>query len=278
MKYEPTRSFSRLLRCLTGASLLFAVSACTTPQQPARDEINDPFENFNRSMHGFNKAIDRAFISEAARIYVNYVPDPIVLGVANFFDAAGEPLNAVNNALQGDIDGVTYSTLRFLTNATLGIAGLFDTATELGIPQDDTDFGETMFVWGIGEGPFLEVPFFGPQTTRRFVGRGVDIFIDPLGVVVGFFDGATIQAGLFLLDALKLREDRRSSIDDLLYNSVDSYARARIVYLQNRRFQLGADRVPSYFDPYQSSSDDPLASEPGTDDLYLDPYEDPYEQ
>lgn len=255
-----------------------SLAGCATPEQPAQDEINDPFEGFNRSMHAFNKALDQAFISEAARIYVTVVPDPIVLGVANFFDAVGEPLNAVNNALQGDIDGVTYSTLRFLTNATLGIGGLFDTATELGIPQDDTDFGETMFVWGIGEGPFLEVPFFGPQTTRRFVGRGVDIFIDPLGLVLGFFDGATLQASLFLLDALKLREDRRSTIDDLLYNSVDSYARARIVYLQNRRFLLGSERGPDYFDPNLESLDGPFVAEEGSGDLYLDLYEDPYEQ
>ncbi|MDJ0860412.1 MAG: VacJ family lipoprotein [Dinoroseobacter sp.] len=277
MKYELPRSFSRLLRSGTCAGLLLAISACATPQQPARDEINDPFESFNRSMHGFNKAIDRAFISDAARIYVTYTPEPIVLGIANFFDAAGEPLNAVNNALQGDIDGFTYSTLRFLTNATLGIVGLFDTATELGIPQDDTDFGETMFVWGIGEGPFLEVPFFGPQTTRRFVGRGVDIVIDPLGLVIGFFDGATIQATLFLLDALKLREDRRSTIDDLLYNSVDSYARARIVYLQNRRFLLGTQDGPNYFDPYVNP---PAGIAPDDDfgDTYIDPYEDPYAQ
>ncbi|MEM8580500.1 MAG: VacJ family lipoprotein [Pseudomonadota bacterium] len=278
MNYALPRSFARRLRTAAFGGILLSLAGCATPEQPAQDEINDPFEGFNRSMHAFNKALDQAFISEAARIYVTVVPDPIVLGVANFFDAVGEPLNAVNNALQGDIDGVTYSTLRFLTNATLGIGGLFDTATELGIPQDDTDFGETMFVWGIGEGPFLEVPFFGPQTTRRFVGRGVDIFIDPLGLVLGFFDGATLQASLFLLDALKLREDRRSTIDDLLYNSVDSYARARIVYLQNRRFLLGSERGPDYFDPNLESLDDPFAAEEGSGDLYLDLYEDPYEQ
>ncbi|MEM9393635.1 MAG: VacJ family lipoprotein [Pseudomonadota bacterium] len=278
MNYALPRSFAHRLRTATFGGILLSLAGCATPEQPAQDEINDPFEGFNRSMHAFNKALDQAFISEAARIYVTVVPDPIVLGVANFFDAVGEPLNAVNNALQGDIDGVTYSTLRFLTNATLGIGGLFDTATELGIPQDDTDFGETMFVWGIGEGPFLEVPFFGPQTTRRFVGRGVDIFIDPLGLVLGFFDGATLQASLFLLDALKLREDRRSTIDDLLYNSVDSYARARIVYLQNRRFLLGSERGPDYFDPNLESLDGPFVAEEGSGDLYLDLYEDPYEQ
>lgn len=229
-------------------------------------------------MHAFNKAIDQAFISEAARIYVNVTPDPIVLGIANFFNNVGEPLNAVNNALQGDIDGVTYSTLRFLTNSTFGFAGLYNAADDFGIPEDDTDFGETMFVWGIGEGPYLEVPFFGPQTTRRFVGRGVDILIDPLGLVIGFFDGATIQASLFLLDALKTREDRRSTIDDLFYNSVDSYARARIVYLQNRRFRLGSSQSADYFDVYEDPFGDPLETDAGFEDPYTDPYEDPYAQ
>lgn len=264
------RSSPSLVRLTSSLAACATLAACAPP--PAPDTINDPFESVNRGFHAFNKAIDRAFVSEAARIYVEVTPDPIVFGIANFFNNVGEPLNAVNNALQGDIDGVTYSTLRFLTNTTVGIGGLFDAATEFGIPEDDTDFGETMFVWGVGEGPYLDVPFLGPQTTRRFVGRGVDIVIDPLGIVLGFFDGATIQATLFILDALKVRDDRRATIDDLFYNSVDSYARARIVYLQNRRFRLGSDGGEDYLDPYEAS---PEASDGGGefDDFYEDPYE-----
>lgn len=274
------RNFSQFIRTGASIGLLAGLAACATPQSP--DAINDPFENVNRSMHGFNKALDQAIVSDAARIYVGVTPDPIVFGIANFFNNVGEPLNAVNNVLQGDIDGVTYSTLRFLTNTTVGIGGLFDAATEFGIPEDDTDFGETMFVWGIAEGPYLEVPFFGPQTTRRFVGRGVDILLDPLGIVLGFFDGATLQATLFVLDALKTRDDRRAAIDDALYNSVDSYATARIVYLQNRRFRLGGSdfadpvddllSVPADVDPF--SDEAVFGDVPFTDDLFADTYED----
>lgn len=257
-------------------ALVALLGACAA-KQPAPTEINDPFEGVNRSMHSFNKGLDRTIVRDASKIYVTVTPEPVVLGIANFFDNVGEPLNAVNNILQGDIDGVTYSTLRFLTNTTIGIGGLFDAATEFGIPEDDTDFGETMFVWGVPEGPYLEVPFFGPQTSRRFAGRGVDIFLDPLGTVLSFFDGATVQASAFVLDALKVRDDRRAAIDDALYNSVDSYATARIVYLQNRRFRLGSSAGPDYLDPYQDPYTDVADGALAAGDVYLDPYEDPYE-
>ncbi|WP_425092838.1 MlaA family lipoprotein [Tropicimonas sp. S265A] len=262
----------RLFRICLAIMTLGVLGACATSQPP--DAINDPFEGANRSMHAFNKGLDRAVVRDASRIYVTVTPDPVVQGIANFFSNVGEPLNAVNNVFQADIDGVTYSTLRFLTNSTIGIGGLFDVASEMGIPEDDTDFGETMYVWGVAEGPYLEVPFFGPQTTRRFVGRGVDIVLDPLGLVLGFFDGATLQASLFVLDALKIRDDRRAAIDAALYDSVDSYAQARIVYLQNRRFRLGSNAGPDYLDPYE----DPFSDVPLDNDLFVDPYEDPYAQ
>jgi phospholipid-binding lipoprotein MlaA len=201
-----------------------------------------------------------------------------VFGLANAFNNLDSPSDALNGLLQGDVDGVTYSTLRFLTNTTLGIGGLFDVATEMGIPQHDTDFGETLFVWGVGEGPYYDVPLFGPHTGRRLVGRGVDWVIDPLGRVGAVVDGAIVFFSLYVIDSLKLRDDRRQVIDDAFYSSADSYATTRILYLQNRRFRLGqrggADYVDPYTDPYDASGADvPLAG-----DFYVDPYEDPYAQ
>jgi len=269
----PHSFVQRSLRFLAFGAGFALLTACGTPSQPTQ-EINDPIEGFNRGVHAFNKGLDKAVVSDASRIYVTVTPDPVLQGITNFFNNLGEPLNVINNALQGDIDGVTYSTLRFATNTTFGLAGLYDAASALGVPEDRTDFGETLYTWGVGEGPFLSVPFFGPQTTRRMVGRGVDIVIDPLGTVVGFFDGATVQATLFVLDALKTRDDNRTAIDQVFYESADSYAQTRIVYLQNRRFTLGRDENGLYLDPYE----DPYGEAPAGGDQYLDPYEDPYEQ
>ncbi|MEY4306178.1 MAG: hypothetical protein RIT52_2353, partial [Pseudomonadota bacterium] len=129
----------------------------------------------------------------------------------------------------------------------------FDLATAAGMPENDTDFGETLHVWGVGEGAYLEVPFMGPSTTRDLAGSVIDLAIDPLNhlnrtQVLGV-------AGIKLASKIGDRGRYSELVDSILYESADSYAQARLLYLQNRRHQLGqtedeADFVDPYEDPY----------------------------
>lgn len=270
-------SLPRALLCLVIVTLL---GACASPNRP--DEVIDPFEPANRGVHNFNKALDRAILRDASNAYVTLVPDPLVQGISNATGNLEQPSRILNNVLQGRVEPALQNTLRFLVNSTLGFGGLLDPATEMGLQQLDTDFGETMFVWGVGEGPFVSVPLLGPHTSRHLSGRAIDVVIDPIGEIVSVTRPLAVRAGLFTVDQLKDRAEFGSVVDDLLYNSVDSYASTRILYLQNRRFRLGSATGGGYVDPYDDFAGDPSVAliEGGApaDDLYFDPYEDPYGQ
>jgi phospholipid-binding lipoprotein MlaA len=221
----------------------------------AQGDFNDPNESVNRAVHSFNKGIDRVVLRPASQVYGAVVPTPVRNGVNNFAENLEAPGDVVNNILQGRIDQAGNNTLRFAVNVTMGIGGLFDAATFLGLPEGDTDFGETLHVWGAAEGPYIEEPLRGPSTRRDSIGNIVDLFLNPFSYVLKPAH-AEVATGA---DALSLIGDRHKfgeTIDSVLYDSADSYAQARLLYLQNRRFELG--------------------QEAGNDDAFLDPYEDPY--
>jgi phospholipid-binding lipoprotein MlaA len=171
----------------------------------------------------------------------------------------------VNNLLQGRIENAGHNTFRLLANLTFGFGGLLDPATSMGLPARDTDFGETLHVWGSGEGAYIEVPLLGPSTQRDTVGDVVDIALNPLGWAEGVGPVA-LAAGIWLFDGLADRGRFGSAIDDVLYNSADSYAQTRLIYLQNRRFELSRNAGRSVGGG--------LA--PGPEGVVVDPYADPF--
>ena len=128
--------------------------------------------------------------------------------------------------------------MRFTVNTTVGIGGLFDPASAMGIEGQSTDFGETLYIWGIEEGPYMELPLVGPSTARHTTGRIADLFMNPLTYVLPTPE-AYYGTASSLAWALDTRDDFSNTVDDLFDNSEDSYAQARILYLQNRRFKLG---------------------------------------
>lgn len=216
------------------------LTACTAPTPDAA--INDPFEGANRNVHAFNKGLDRAILRPAGQV-ANVVPDEISDRVTNFADNVGLPGMIANGLLQGDIGGSGTNTFRFIINTTVGIAGLFDPAGAIGLAEESTDFGETLHVWGVGEGAYVELPVFGPSTTRDAVGTLVDLVFDPLegvGTDVQLDYGTATRAA----DLAITRGAFQDTFDGVLYDSADSYAQARLAYLQNRRFELGQD-VPA---------------------------------
>lgn len=213
------------------------------------DGISDPYEGNNRKVHAFNRNVDRAIVRPASQGYTTILPDKIEDTVSNFATNLGTPSVMVNSLLQGDLRGAGISLTRFVVNTTVGLGGIIDASSELGIAQHDTDFGETLYVWGAAEGPYVELPLIGPSTTRGAYGRFVDLFTNPLSYVVDspesyYGTGASVASGL------STRGRFTDTIDSILYDSADSYAQARLIYMQNRRFELGDTEQETEIDPF----------------------------
>lgn len=250
------------------AVILLAGCAAQDPGATVtRDGISDPFEERNRNVHEFNKAVDRAVLRPLSRGYTQTVPEDLRLVANNFASNLSTPGLVVNNLLQGNFKGALTNTYRFAINSTIGFAGLVDVGDITGVAEVDTDFGETLHVWGAKEGHYVELPFRGPSTQRDAVGHVVDLFTNPLSSVLSGTQN-DIRIGAQVLDVIADRGRFGDTIDSVLYDSADSYAQSRLIYLQNRRFTLGRSGAATYDDPYAS----------GQPDAYDDPYEDPYEE
>lgn len=246
----------RIALCVIAA---VALSGCATSQDPAlrTDGINDPYEAQNRAIHGFNKGLDKNLVRPVSQGYAAAVPVDIRDRVNDFSTNLSMPGVVINSLLQGDLRGAGLATTRFLVNTTLGIGGVADVASEFDIPEHETDFGETLAVWGVGEGAYVELPVFGPSTQRDTVGFITDFFTNPLTLFTintspEQYIPPTALAGSVVNNRAKFSD----TIDSVLYESADSYAQSRSIYLQNRRFTLGntgetdADPYFDDLDPY----------------------------
>ncbi|WP_112310126.1 MlaA family lipoprotein [Pseudogemmobacter bohemicus] len=241
---------------------LSALSACA--QAPSADGVSDPLEPVNRGVHAVNKGLDTVIVRPASKAYGTVVPGPVRQGVSNVADTLDLPGVVVNQVLQARIGEATTNTLRLAVNATAGIGGLFDVASVLGMPKTDADFGQTLAVWGVGEGPYVELPIEGPSTARDTVGLVVDLAMNPLNNV---FDGNDADATLAIEGLSRLNDRYRYSdtIDSILYDSADSYAQLRLLYLQNRRHEIAKAKGGTggedgdFIDPYEEDFIDPYA-------------------
>lgn len=220
------------------------LGACTAA--PPGVEFNDPYEQQNREVHRFNQSVDTAVFGGPNTPKEPFLPPPVARGIGNFSSNLGLPSEALNGVLQGRPKTVFQNGLRFVINSTVGIGGLFDPATRMGLAEVETDFGETLHVWGVREGAYLEAPLVGPTTERDLAGKVVDLVIDPLNALPSpenYYAGAIRVTG---------KVDKRlrysDTVDSILYGSADSYAQMRLLYLQNRHFKLGIQE--EVFDPY----------------------------
>lgn len=148
---------------------------------PPHEDITDPLEPINRVVDSFNDKVDRAVIKPIAEVYDKATPAPVRTSVSHFFGNLGEPKVIVNQFLQGKGRDGMADTGRFLVNSTLGVFGLFDPASKMGLTKHDEDFGQTFGRWGIGEGWYVVLPLMGPSTVRDTVGRVGDYQLDPVG-------------------------------------------------------------------------------------------------
>ncbi len=236
----------RLSASILGIALL---AACTAG--PPGQSIYDPDEAANRKVHNFNKALDKNLVQPIAVTYGEVVPRRTDSAISNFASHLSIPGEIVNSALQFNFEDVTINTIRFTTNTIFGLGGFFDFATAAGMEEDvDTDFGETLAVYGVPEGRYLEVPVYGPRTERDTYGIVVDFFLDPLGNML--LSGARkVTVPAYVMDKVGDRNEYDSAISGVLYESEGSYTTARSVYLQNRRYKLGTEVADDELDdPY----------------------------
>ena len=231
--------------------LMLTLASCAGG--PVSSGINDPNEAQNREIHEFNLAVDSKILKPVSGALGGDGQGPLQKGVANFAENIGLPAVVLNDVLQLRLGKALENTVRFSVNTVVGIGGLLDPASAMGVTGDKTDFGETLHVWGVEEGPYVELPFVGPSTSRDTLGMIVDLMIDPVSI---FLPEPERYVGIASKMVAKVGDRARYSetVDSILYDSADSYAQARLLYLQNRRFELGQVGDDSSFeDPYEDS-------------------------
>lgn len=233
------------LRGVLALALILSLGACAT-KPPASDpvaraeyeRINDPLEPMNRATHEFNMTMDRYLLKPIAQVYRFIVPAPIRGVVTNFLDNLQAPLILANDLLQGEFNRAGTTTARFITNTTVGVGGLFDVATDLGMEKHKEDFGETLAVWGVGEGVYLVLPFFGPSNPRDFTGAVVEFFADPVSIYLEDEHGKTVSRSRTAAEVVDFRARNIDTLEELERNSTDLYATMRSAYRQNRAFRI----------------------------------------
>lgn len=198
--------------------------------------VYDPWERFNRRMHRFNNVVDRSVARPVAKAYVKVVPEPVRSKVSNFFDNLGQPATAVNALLQGKVKHSAQAMGRFLVNSTVGVAGLFDPASRMKIPEREEDFGQTLATWGWRRSRYLELPFFGPSTVRDALGIAGDSPLQPVSHV----EADKVRIGLTALNLVDMRT-RVMAFDSLRDEASDDYLLVRDTWSQRRDFQIKED-------------------------------------
>ncbi|MGQ9369831.1 MlaA family lipoprotein [Azospirillum sp. ST 5-10] len=242
-------SLRTLLRAAAAVSLSLAAGCASTPPDGATGdayyEANDPLEPFNRAVFGVNEAADILVIRPAAEVYHTLTPDPLQDAVQSFILNLLSPLVIANELLQGDFEGAQLATGRFLTNTVLGAGGLADVASTAGMPYEPEDFGQTLAVWGLGEGPYLVLPLIGPSNVRDATGYAVDTVADPVRIWAYGTDQKDLLYARAGAGAIDRRSRVLSEVDDLRRNSLDYYATVRSLYRQQRAAQIRDSEQPA---------------------------------
>lgn len=209
------------------------------------DDVNDPLETLNRAVFAVNDAIDAAVIRPVSIVYRDYVPQVFQDRVRDFLRNLRTPIVFANEVLQGDWHGAEVAATRFFVNSTLGVGGLIDIANygyhgNQGYPFDAEDFGQTLAVWGVPEGPYLVLPLLGPSNIRDTAGFAVDTVGDPIGIAVNTGGAAADTFGYTTL-GLTVPDRRAPTIeatDELERSSVDFYATIRSLYRRSRQADI----------------------------------------
>ena len=204
---------------------------------------DDPFEEYNRKVWAFNEFLDDNFAKPTAEVYTSITPDFIEVGITNFFRNLNELDNTANQLLQGRPLLAINDFSRFIINSTIGLGGFIDVGSKFGLERHDEDFGQTLGTWGVGSGPFLMIPIYGPSTPRGLAGRSVS------SVLSGTFaiEETDVRIGLIALDAIETRA-RYLEVETLIIG--DRYSFIRDSYMQYQAFESsnGEDQPDDFVD------------------------------
>ena len=238
------KSLPKFHLCVILLSAIVLASGCASVPGPPSE--NDPFESYNRAIYKFNKTVDDAAIRPIAQAYTDYTPDFVQTGVSNFFSNLADVVVLINDLLQFKFRQAGSDFYRIFVNSTLGIFGLFDPATHVGLPKHKEDFGQTLAVWGVPNGPYFMIPFIGPSTVRDTVGLGVDIYTHPLFY---YPENSTLAWGLVGVGYINKRAELLGASRVLDEAALDPYVFMREAYFQHRRNLIYDGRPPLEEEP-----------------------------
>jgi phospholipid-binding lipoprotein MlaA len=226
-----------ILKTILSLVLVSLLVGCASTSSPNAD----PWERMNRGTFAFNEAVDGAVLKPVAKGYKAVTPQFVRSGVANAFSNVGDVGIGVNNLLQGKPGDALSDIGRVLVNSTLGILGLFDVATPMGLDKNNEDFGQTLGKWGVGSGPYLVIPLLGPSTLRDGIARVPDRY----GSYSRYVDHIPTRNSLLGLDIIQIRAELLATTNTLDEASLDKYQFIRDAFLQRRLNQVYDGKVPS---------------------------------
>lgn len=210
--------------------IFLLLNGCASvPHEP--EEPNDPFGAYNRSIHQFNSKFDKAIFQPIARGYRIITPDPIDRGITNFFGNLRDVTSAANNLLQFKVSRSVNDVGRVVVNSTIGIAGLIDVASKLDLPSYKEDFGQTLGYWGVGPGPYVVMPIWGPSSLRDSISMIPDSYTQP----IAYLEDTKTRIGLVTLYSIDARADLLEASKTFEEAALDSYIFIRDAFLQKRR-------------------------------------------
>ena len=243
---------------------LLSLAGCVAYKDPGYNQ-NDPIEPFNRTMFSFNEGLDKVILKPVSKGYSKIVPEPAKTSVSNFFNNFSDFFSAIPNFLSGHFQESVNNLMRFSTNSTLGLFGLFDVATDAGLPQNKSiNLGITIGRWGISEGPFLMLPFLGPKTSRGLIGEAiVSTYISSSHGEnnIPFYDFVTIrdQLGGALLNLISIRASLLPADQIISQAALDKYSYIRDAYRQHEH---------NLVNPKKKSDEDEVLYNKADDFLY----------
>ncbi len=216
---------------------LILAGCATAPPSPEALAANDPYEQTNRDTLKLNAKLDQYFVIPTVGLYFILVPETGRRGVHNFLRNLALPTIFMNDMLQGEFSRAGKSIWRLTINSTLGLGGFFDPASKIGIAGHGEDFGQTLAVWGAGEGPYLVLPFFGPSNPRDATGLAVDVAMDPTNQI-HFKQHIWWSGAREYFTLLDLKGQTYQTIQGIQRGSVDYYSSLRSLYRQMRKEEI----------------------------------------
>ncbi len=236
LNIAPKIHIVKIVRSITVLLVVGSFAGCASKEETIQSEsdgysVNDPYENINRVTFKFNQGLDDVVIGPIAEGYIAVVPQWGRERVNDTLNNLGEPVNFANSVLQLDIERAIASFVRFGFNTTFGIAGIFDIAGEMGLERADEDFGQTVSVWGFGEGPYVVLPFFGPSSPRDGIGMAADmLLLDPFSRALRSHE----RYQRMIARGIDQRALYNDELETLKSTSIDFYAAMRELYRQHR--------------------------------------------